>query len=58
VSEDGSHVLIRSLLGQNNKKNTGTPCYMAGLEDGLFWIINTQIASFQLVMFKEYVEKD
>jgi hypothetical protein len=31
---------------------------MAGLEDGLFWIINTQIASFQLVMFKEYVEKD
>ena len=40
------------------KRMQGTPCHLAGLENGLFWLINTQIANFQIAMFKEDVEKD
>ena len=36
----------------------GTPCYLAGLENGLFWLTNTQIANFQIAVFKDDVEKD
>lgn len=39
------------------KRTWGTPCYMAGFENELFWVINTEIANFQIVRFKEYVEK-